>query len=240
MVMILLSLALALLPAFVLVFYFYKKDSLKREPTKMIRRAFLFGILSTLPAIVIELNLGFLEDTPNPWLASFTKAFIVAALVEELSKLAVLRIFIYKNPNFDEIMDGIVYMAIVSLGFAGFENVMYAGGDMGVGLVRAFTAVPGHAIWSGIMGYYIGLAKVRKEDPSRYVLTGLAWGVGYHGVYDFVLFAGTNESLSDEYFWLAFLIIPILVCGGIQLGRLMKKAKREDAENEGFRQRVPT
>jgi protease PrsW len=224
------SLVLATLPALILVYYFYKKDNLKPEPTKMIRRAFLFGILSIIPALILELALSFLEQSPSPWTSAFMKAFVVAALIEELSKLLILRIFLYNNPNFDEVMDGIVYMAIVSLGFAGFENVMYSGGNIGTGIFRAFTAVPGHAIWSGIMGYYVGLAKIRKTSPARYIMTGLTLGILYHGAYDFVVFAGSDERLSDNYYWLAFLIIPILLLGGFHLRALMKKAKKEDLE----------
>jgi RsiW-degrading membrane proteinase PrsW (M82 family) len=123
-----------------------------------------------------------------------------------------------------------LYMAIVSLGFAGFENVMYVvDGNISIGLLRAFTAVPGHAIWSGIMGYYIGLAKI--QNTPKHILTGLSWGIAYHGAYDFVIFAGTNGELSDDWFWLTFLIIPILIIGAIHLGSLMKKAKLQDARN---------
>jgi RsiW-degrading membrane proteinase PrsW (M82 family) len=141
----------------------------------------------------------------------------------------VLRLFLYKNPNFDEVMDGIVYMAIVSLGFAGFENIMYSAGDIGTGFIRAFTAVPGHAMWSGIMGYYIGCAKIRKTNTAIYFLNGLAWGILYHGLYDFFLFSGSNPELANRYIWLALLIFPVLIVGWIHLRRLIKKAKAEDA-----------
>jgi RsiW-degrading membrane proteinase PrsW (M82 family) len=228
--MTLMSFTLALLPSLILVYYFNKKDSLKPEPKKMIRRAFFVGILSTIPAIIVELSISFLEQTPDPWLGSFMRAFVVAAFVEEMSKYVIFRLFIYNDANFDEIMDGILYMAIVSLGFAGFENVMYVvDGNISIGLLRAFTAVPGHAIWSGIMGYYIGLAKI--QNTPKHILTGLSWGIAYHGAYDFVIFAGTNGELSDDWFWLTFLIIPILIIGAIHLGSLMKKAKLQDARN---------
>jgi RsiW-degrading membrane proteinase PrsW (M82 family) len=224
------SLGLALLPSIILVYYFYKKDSLKPEPTKMIRRAFFLGVLAIIPAILLEIALSSLERNVNPWIGAFMKAFVVAALVEELSKFFILWLFLYKNPNFDEVMDGIVYMAVVSLGFAGFENVMYSGGDIGTGIFRAFTAVPGHAIWSGIMGYYVGLAKMRKSNATGYILKGLFLGVLYHGLYDFVLFAGSDRRLSGEYLWLVLLIAPILVFGGFHLRKLIALAKKEDAE----------
>jgi protease PrsW len=223
-----LSLILAIAPALLLVLYFYRKDSVKPEPTKMIVIAFFVGVGSTIPAIILALSLNFLENGSSPWISVFVQSFITAALVEELSKFLVFRIFIYPNRNFDEITDGIVYMAVISLGFACFENILYSAGDMTTGLIRAFTAVPGHALWSGVMGYYFGLAKRKGKGNGSLFLKGLALGIFYHGIYDFVLFAGSNEFLQESYSWLAFLIVPILVICAVHVHRFLKKAREAD------------
>ena len=108
---------------------------------------------------------------------------------------------------------------------------MYSSGEILTGILRAFTAVPGHAIWSGIMGYYFGLAYKQKEQQTGLFIQGLFWGVLYHGAYDFVLFAGTHPQLSSDYFWLTFLIFPILIGGAIHIHRLLKKAHLIDGKS---------
>lgn len=234
--MIFINLLIAVAPAILLVMYFYRKDSLKKEPKRLIVFTFFMGCVSVIPAVVMGLLLQFTEIFPNPWISSFAQAFITASFVEELAKLLILRIFIFNNKNFDEIMDGIVYMAILSLGFACLENVLYSIDNIAVGLLRAFTAVPGHAIWSGLIGYYVGLAKYKKMNVSsksstfKFFGIGLVIGIIYHGVYDFVLFTGSHAELTDEYGWLVFLIVPVLIGGALHLRMLIKKAKKRDQE----------
>jgi RsiW-degrading membrane proteinase PrsW (M82 family) len=55
----------------------------------------------------------------------------------------------------------IVYASFVALGFACFENLLYVS-DTGVftGVVRAFTAIPGHVCDGVLMGSYLALAKL--------------------------------------------------------------------------------
>ena len=77
---------------------------------------------------------------------------MVTAVPEEFFKFWVLYYFCLKLRGFDEPMDGIVYATTISLGFSALENISYSTGIIGIGLLRALTAVPGHADWGGIMG----------------------------------------------------------------------------------------
>jgi RsiW-degrading membrane proteinase PrsW (M82 family) len=199
----------------------------------MIVKAFFLGIASIIPAVIAGLSLDKvlqINRVTNPWILVSIEAFISAALFEELSKFLVFRIGIYKSKHYDEIVDGIIYMAIISLGFACLENIMYSTGDIITGILRAFTAVPGHAIWSGIMGYYFGLAVINKEKSKEFFFLGIIWGVIYHGGYDFVLFVGSHPVLGQTYSWLVFMIFPILIGGAVHLHRLIKKAIKMDKE----------
>ena len=69
---------------------------------------------------------------------------------------------------------------MVALGFAAFENVKYVYSyGFATGLVRAVTAVPGHAIFGVFMGYFYGYAKLsdywgRDEDRKAYLEIGRA------------------------------------------------------------------
>ena len=227
---ILISLSCAVAPAIFLIIYFYRQDKAKPEPKKVVRKVFIAGIISTIPAIILELlvdNLKFLFS----WSAvafNFFEAFIVAALCEELIKFFVVKLTVYKNTVFDETADGVVYTIAASLGFACLENVLYVmGGNLVVALVRAFTAVPLHAIASGIMGYYIGKAKFSgsREEENKLIRKGLLIAVLIHGYYDFVIF-----SIDTFGFIPALTIIPLLIIAFIKLRNLMKAAIAEDLE----------
>ena len=212
MTSLLLNILLAVVPALLLVFYFYRRDSQKREPVLFIWKIFIIGFFSVFPAVVIELVLEQFAGFGNSIQIIFARAFIVAALVEEGIKLAVVRLFVFNRNEFDEITDGVIYTITASMGFACFENILYSTGGMSTVLLRAVTAVPLHAIASGIMGYYIGYSKFGESNT---IIKGFIIAIIIHGLYDFLLFTGTV---------LGFLIIPLLITGWIILRRLMNKA----------------
>ena len=91
----------------------------------------------------------------------------MAGLVEEYLKLTVVRLTAYRAPAFDEVMDGVVYTVVAGMGFACLENVLYVmGGSLATALVRAFTAVPLHAVASGLMGYSLGRARFAASPAA--------------------------------------------------------------------------
>ena len=120
------SFALAVIPALFLVRYYYRQDSLKKEPKRLIVNVFLFGIISTVPVIIIELILTqfnkLLQEESLEFFAF--KAFIVAGFSEELLKFLIVRYYVFKKADFDEVMDGIVYAVVAGLGFACLENII--------------------------------------------------------------------------------------------------------------------
>ncbi len=178
--------ALAIAPIAALIWFFLHLDRLNAEPVKMLFRTFLFGLLSIIPAIILERMgmtwLGPVDSFGKAWV----QAFIVIALAEELAKYFFLRRFIFNNKHFDEPFDGIVYAVMISLGFAALENVLYVmNGGIEVALLRMFTAVPAHATFAVLMGYWVGRAKM--ENKPRLNLLGLFSAVLFHGAYDFFL-----------------------------------------------------
>ena len=98
---------------------------------------------------------------------------------------------------------------MVSMGFAAVENMMYViQGGMEVAMLRAFTAIPAHATFGIIMGYYMGKAKFSK-NPIKWNLIGLSLAVLFHGTYDFFLFIGFIPGISIGAF--ISLIVAIIL-----------------------------
>jgi len=118
--------------------------------------------------------------------------FIIAGATEEAFKYFAVFILIWRNRNFNEKFDGIVYAVSVSLGFAAVENLFYvfSNNSMQVGLLRAFTAVPGHTIFGIVMGFYLGLARFSIKYRSKYLLLAFIVPWLMHGFYDFLIMSG--------------------------------------------------
>jgi protease PrsW len=226
----LLSLSLAVIPALLLMRYYYRQDKARPEPKGLVVKVFLFGLLSALVAIPLELlvlQLYRLFDPRSIALPLF-KAFVVAGLVEEYLKLTVVRLTAFRDPAFDEVMDGVVYTVVAGLGFACLENVLYVmHGTLGTALVRAFTAVPLHAVSSGLMGYSLGRARFAATPAAAKALVtrGLLTAVGIHGLYDFLLFVSPQWGL-----WTGLLVVPLIAVGFLVLRGRIRAALAVDQQ----------
>lgn len=182
---------LTIAPIVIIILYIYIKDKYEKEPKVLLFKTFIGGsIVSVITTILISTIAGIvlpLSDNYSLW-QQFIKAFVVVALVEEFSKYLVVRFYAQNKNAFNEPFDGIVYAVMVSMGFALTENIMYVlDGGFYTALVRAFTAVPAHATFGIIMGYYMGIAKFSRFK-IRYNLLGLLFATLFHGAYDYFLF----------------------------------------------------
>ena len=106
-------LLIALLPVAILVYYIYHKDKISPEPTGQLLKAFFYGILSVPLSFCMLIPLGLIGVYPaeaTSILGSVRAAFFGSAILEEIAKFIILWLLLRKNPNFDEKMDGIVYV----------------------------------------------------------------------------------------------------------------------------------
>lgn len=155
--------AAAIIPAIFLLVKVYKADRLEREPPLLLLSLVLYGIIATGLAMVTEslgsvvLNSIFSQNTI---LYNVMMYFIVVAFSEEGFKYLLLKNRTWYSPAFNCQFDGVVYATFVSLGFALWENIGYVlRYGFGTAMVRAVTAVPGHACFGVFMGAWYGLAK---------------------------------------------------------------------------------
>lgn len=185
------ALLLAIAPIALLIVFIYLKDKYEKEPKRLLLYTFLLGaivsiIITTILYVFIDLFLPLNNKTSV--VQQFMKAFFVVALVEEFSKYVIIRYYAQPKKAFNEPFDGIVYAVMVSLGFAFTENIMYVfQGGLEVALIRAFTAVPAHATFGVLMGYFMGKAKFNGKRIADNLI-GLSLAILFHGAYDFFLF----------------------------------------------------
>jgi len=204
---ILLLFFISYIPGLLWVWFFYRRDRREPEPKYLIFRTFFLGMLMVIPAGLIESFFHeslFAADTDL--LVLFFSTVFVIGLVEEYSKYAAVRFSVYGNDEFNEVMDGIVYMVTAALGFAATENLFYTlAFGLQIGLVRAFVTPLAHASFSGIVGFYLGLARFSEPGLRIYLIgKGLAIAIFLHGLYDFLLLGGLANPA-----YVGFIIIGV-------------------------------
>jgi len=221
---------LGALPALLAMAYFDRLDAKRPEPRRTLRLVALAGALSSIPIVLIG---QLLKALPPEWLATHPVylAFVVAAAPEEAAKLAAMLIFAWRRPEFDERMDGVVYGARAGLGFALLENIAYLfllpqslSEYVGIFIGRTALAVPGHATWGGILGYFA--AKRRFDGAGPGLLGGYLLAVALHGTYDALLF--TAPSVQGPYAALYLLPALIIVAGAWALREFARRAIAAD------------
>lgn len=208
---------LAVLPTLLIAYLVYRNDKHK-EPFRILISLFLFGILSALGVICISVLLEsfipvFSKDVAIMNVTELVlKVFIEIALIEELCKWLIIYIFGYKNIEFDETYDIIIYAIFVALGFATIENIMYVLRENTIGLAvqRALFSVPGHTAYAIFMSYYLCKAKInrykgnKKEEKTNIILS-IAIPTIIHGIFDFCLFA------DNEIYLIIFLAFTVVL-----------------------------
>jgi RsiW-degrading membrane proteinase PrsW (M82 family) len=211
------------IPALVAMWIIDRLDAKRPEPAVLRRTVVLYGALSVMPAIIIEVLLTrhigpSLDPIELTYQGASFKAFLVAAAVEEACKIQVIYWVVWRRPEFDERMDGIVYGSRAGLGFALVENVGYIlmqptlKGQLVVWIMRAFLAVPGHAMWSGMIGY--SAARRRFDGHGLGLVGGYLLAVAFHGFYDASVFMQTplafeGHTLAGHIFKLAPIALTV-------------------------------
>jgi RsiW-degrading membrane proteinase PrsW (M82 family) len=150
----------------------YRLDLFEREPKLMLAGALLWGgvIATSFAGYANEAWLSILgkiaPDLAAPWGAA-----IVGPGVEETLKLmGVVTLFLIASTEFDGVMDGFVYGALVGLGFTVVEDVSY--------FIQAAALAPGGVSQSGPVVDTFLIRVVGGGLYGHVLFTGLT-GIGF-------------------------------------------------------------
>jgi RsiW-degrading membrane proteinase PrsW (M82 family) len=197
-----LAAAMAGIPAVLWLGFFYLMDRHEPEPKQLVIGVCVLGALIAAPLA------NFLRFQAVPpialavhGLSSFSLervlyAVLIVGLSQEMCKYAVVRYTIYMSREFDEPMDGIVYMMACGTGFAVWENYHRLSEQnhevyLSIGAAQAVVTTLAHASFAGLLGYVMGRAKFsRRSAPIRgtLLMLGLLISAGLNG--QFTLIAG--------------------------------------------------
>jgi len=181
-----LAVVMAAIPGLLWLVYFYLQDRHEPEPKHFVLGVYLAGAFVAAPLAGFLIDLARPADGPGASVSMFGAdnlvwAFLIVAMAQELSKYLVVRYSIYLSPEFDEPMDGIVYMTAAGIGFATYENYHYLQGldgsvFLGAGAANAVVVTLAHACFAGVLGYALGRAKFSTGSAlqrSGILLVGL-------------------------------------------------------------------
>jgi RsiW-degrading membrane proteinase PrsW (M82 family) len=173
-------------------------DRYEKEPIWMLAWAFLWGgtvaiffsgIINTIGGSIVGAFFG-------AGIADFYTAVISAPIVEESTKaLALLILFFWKKDEFDNVIDGIVYAAMVGLGFAMVENFIYYGGALVEGgapgalitfIIRGVFGPFGHPIYTSMTGIGLGLSRQSSNTFVKFAapVLGLMVAIMLHAIWN--------------------------------------------------------
>lgn len=208
----------SLVPTLLLIGFVLYTDRKSREPSKNIIICLLSGILTVALA-------GYLEELVIPYFSNSVILTYVWGFIEELSKIAIFFLFIFDNKHYDDIYDGVVYMTLIALSFAGLENIMYAFSEntvsesISLALMRDFTTIPLHVICGVVIGYFVSLGNFSKDKTKKYINFLLAILISslIHGTYNNLMsFLGkinVNYNNSIEVLLLQALPLILIMIG---------------------------
>lgn len=186
--------------------YFDLKDSLRKEPRRLLILGFFLGsVAAALATGTYDVLAQFGYQGPGGGSARQLVYFLcVVGPIEEGSKFAVAWAVLFRTRWFDEPIDGLVYAAAVAIGFASFENALYAiQVDWPTQLARAATTPLTHSVFSALWGFGSGYALLVEKRPlhrALWLVLPLVAAALAHGAYDAAI-----VTLAKP--WLASLLV---------------------------------
>ena len=166
-------------PPLLILFYIIKSDRFT-EPASAVIKIFFLGLILIIPAGYLNGRFVTLETS------------YLAGITEESLKYLAFIFFVTKMHEFDERMDAIVYGTLISLGFATLENYEYVYlmfpevDSYYIAILRAYSAIPLHAMCGVIMGYHLGLYYFNEKSKSNHLFLALLIPMLVHGTYNYL------------------------------------------------------
>lgn len=197
---------IGLVPSIFWLLFYLKKDC-HPEPSSMIAKTFLMGIIVSPIAVILQLLYIKLNPTEALYPDATGHFFLWAAFVEETIKFYAVKLTVFRNPEFDEPVDAMVYMITAGLGFAAIENILVmfrtipdgATAAFGVWTLRFFGAILLHALSSAILGYFLAISWFFQHHRKKLIFIGLSMATLFHFAFNSFLSSYDNQFIGLIY-----------------------------------------
>lgn len=218
----LIILLVALVPTALWVLFYYLIDRKDPEPIFMIIAAFIAGIICKLifhdfiGKVLFDIEAWNINATAIPFLF----AIFVRGLLPALSIFFVLRYLIYPSKYFNEPVDGMIYSAVLGIGYAFTITMTDVFAAQNVSLYYLlFTLILKLLLFSScstLIGYYFGVARFKEEKRELYFLVSLIILVAVFSLYalfdtTFKLNIQTSSDFTTIILTLVFAVLIFAV-----------------------------
>jgi RsiW-degrading membrane proteinase PrsW (M82 family) len=227
---VIISLIAGLFPTLVYVAILYNADRYEKEPKPLLAAAFIWGsIPAILVAIAVRVFFQLPVDLLGPKAIEAVRAGLISPLIEEALKgLAVLIIAIRYRLEFDDVLDGIVYGAMVGFGFAMTGNTL---SYLGAFLLRGFAGLSNtifiegvlyglnHGLYTAIFGAGLGYARLARKGWKRWAVPFGAFGLAVfgHALHNLAIRSAVGPNLlSLTVTWLGILVMVLVIIEAIR------------------------
>jgi RsiW-degrading membrane proteinase PrsW (M82 family) len=223
-------------------------DRFEKEPVWLLLLIFVWG---AVPSVVAALIFSTILQIPigvfaGPLAVDFFGAVLIAPVIEETAKACALFIvFLILRSEFDDVLDGMIYGAVVGIGFAFVEDILYitgAGDTVNMGVVfvlRVLIFAMNHAFFTALTGIGLGLARMSRNwfFGIILVLLGLFAAMTAHGTHNLLVSLpgdllpfGLLLSTGVHWFGLAPAFILLIVIVWIVELRWIRRELEEERE----------
>jgi RsiW-degrading membrane proteinase PrsW (M82 family) len=217
----------ALIPTAFYITFVWWLDRYEKEPLWLLALAFFWGaipaaFLSTILEIALDIPIAVLGA--ESLVANLASVSINAPLVEESMKgFALIGLVLVFRREFDDVLDGIVYGAMIGFGFAFSENLfayfLPILGEEGIGagliniLMRSVVFGFNHAFWTGIIGAAVGYARLSQSRGNKLFVPVAGWATAvlFHGIHN------AGATLVEQTFCLSLGVSAVVDWGGLIL-----------------------
>jgi RsiW-degrading membrane proteinase PrsW (M82 family) len=175
---VLLALAAGILPSLAYAALLYWNDRYEKEPIRLIAAALLWGAIpAVLVSLVAQLFFQLPTDLSGPLAVEALQAGVLTPLIEEILKGSIVVIIAFRfRSEFDNVLDGIIYGAMVGFGYAlTGSTISY----LGAFLLRGFSGLGAsfileglffglnHAMYTAIFGAGLGYARLSQNRTGK-------------------------------------------------------------------------
>jgi RsiW-degrading membrane proteinase PrsW (M82 family) len=245
-----LAFLLSFIPALFCATMVYWLDRYEKEPRILLGAVFGWGaVIAVIGAVIAQGALeGFMTAAGgSAKAADFAGMAVFAPVTEEsLKGIAVLLVFLVLRREFDSVLDGIVYAAVVALGFAATEDLFYLYGEftktgmdgmLGLFILRVVMGIWDHPFYTSFIGIGLAVSRLSRSTFVRWLAPPFGWGLalGFHALHNTLatLSEGTPALagfmlIVDWFGWLAMSILIFILIR--REGRLVCAHLKEEME----------
>ncbi|HJQ29014.1 MAG TPA: PrsW family intramembrane metalloprotease [Rubrobacter sp.] len=174
-------------------------DRYEKEPVWMLAGTFIWGatVAVFFAFIFNTINTVIFSSVFGSGTGDVLGGVVSAPIVEESAKgLALFILYWWKKDEFDGVVDGVIYAAMVGLGFAMSENFLYYGrtfaeggieGSIFVFVLRGLISPFAHPLFTSMTGIGLGLARQSNNGFVKFAapVIGLLGAMMLHSLWNF-------------------------------------------------------